>query len=404
VRKWRALLILALGQLLALGLWFSATAVTPALTREWDLSGASAAWLTMSVQLGFVAGALGSAVLNLADRWSAPRLIAAGSLAGALATAAIPLLELRLAGAVALRFATGAALAAVYPVGMRLMATWTREDRGLGLGLLVGALTVGSASPHLLRGIGGAGDWQAVLYLAALLAAAGGLLVAATVRYGPYRTAAPRLSWRQFTAVVRERPLRLASFGYFGHMWELYAMWTWLPAFLIASYTAARPLAGAALAERFAALATFAAVAAGGPGSLLWGRLGDRWGRSSSTILSMAISGGCCLAIGLVFESPWAAVAVALLWGFTVVADSAQFSTAISELCEPEYTGTALSAQLALGFLLTMVSIQVTPLIAGATGWRWTFTILAPGPLLGIAAMAMLRRLPESARLAGGRG
>lgn len=403
--KWRTLLLLALAELLALGLWFSATAVTPALARSWHLASTQAAWLTMAVQIGFVAGALGTAILNVADRFSPSRIFAAGALVGAAANAAITLPGVGLGGAVVLRALTGCALALVYPVGMTLMATWTKEDRGLGLGLLVGALTVGSASPHLLRAFGGIEDWPRVMWLASALAVAGGAIVLAGVGAGPYRIAAPGLSWTQFAAVVRERPLRLTSSGYFGHMWELYAVWTWLPAFLIASYQAWDPAAPVATVERHAALASFGAIAAGGPGSLLWGRLGDRWGRCRSTILSMAVSGGCCLAIGFTFGAPpAAAAALALVWGFTIVADSAQFSTAVSELCEPAYTGTALAAQTALGFLLTMVSIQLTPVVVDVVGWRWVFVFLAPGPLLGIAAMARLRRSEAAARLAGGRG
>ncbi len=403
--KWTNLLLLALAELLAMSLWFSASAVAPVLTRAWGLTAGQAAWLTMAVQLGFVAGALATAVLNVADRFSATRVLALGALAGSALNALIPLLGVHLAGATVLRFLTGASLAAVYPVGMKIMATWTKEDRGLGLGLLVGALTVGSAAPHLLRVVGSVEDWPRVMYLASALAVAGAAIVALAVRPGPFHTAPPRLSWTQFAAVVRERPLRLASSGYFGHMWELYAAWTWLPAFLAASHHAWSPDAAPGAAERFASLTAFAAIAAGGPGSLVWGRLGDRWGRTRSTILSMAISGACCLLVGFTFaHAPAWASAVAVIWGFTIVADSAQFSTAVSELCEPAYTGTALAAQMALGFLLTMVSIQLLPLVAAAIGWQWTFVALAPGPAAGAVAMWRLLRSAAAERLAGGRG
>jgi len=403
--KWRSLLLLGLAELLAMSLWFSASAATPALMRAWHLTAAQAAWLTMAVQIGFVTGALGAAVLNVAERWSAPRVFAVGAVAGALANALIPALDVRLPGAIALRFVTGVTLAAVYPVGMAVMATWAKEDRGLWIGVLVGALTVGSATPHLVRALGGVDDWPQVMYGVSLLAVAAAAIVWLGVGLGPYGAARPRPSWSQFTALVRERPLRLANAGYLGHMWELYAMWTWLPAFLAASYRAGQAAAAPGVAERYASLVAFAAIAAGGAGSVVWGRLGDRWGRTRSTILSMAVSGCCALAIGLTFgRAPLLAMAVALVWGFTVVADSAQFSTAVSELCDPAYTGTALAAQVATGFLLTMVSIQLLPVVAGPMGWQWTFALLAPGPVLGSLAMWRLMRSPEAGKLAGGRG
>jgi MFS family permease len=404
--KWRTLLLLALAELLAMSLWFSASAVLPALLVEWRLHPAEGAWLTMAVQVGFVAGSLAVAVFNLADRFPPAAVVALGAAGGAVVNALIPLLAGGLALAVPLRFLTGFALAAVYPVGMRLMATWTREDRGLALGLLVGALTVGSAAPHLVRALGGIAEWRRVLYAVSVLALLGAAIVWRGVPVGPHAVPAPRLAWAQFAAAWRDRPLRLANLGYFGHMWELYAMWTWLPAFLAASYHATAAAATPLAVQRYASLVTFAAIAAGGAGSLLWGWLGDRWGRTRSTILSLAISGACAALVALTYgRAPSLAALVALVWGFAVVADSAQFSTAASELCDPAYIGTALAAMTAIGFLLTMGSIQLLPFIAERIGWQWTFAVLVPGPALGALAMDRLRRTPAAAaRLAGGRG
>ncbi len=395
--RWRMLGWICLAELGALSLWFSATAVVPALAVPW-MSTAARAWLSTAVTLGFVVGtALGSALM-VADVVGARRLFAASAVGGAAVNAALLLTIDSLPAVVACRFLTGLAMAGVYPPGMKLAASWFRRDRGLAVGSLVGAVTFGSAIPHLFNVLGGLA-WRPVIAWTSLSALAAAAVVLALVRDGPHVQGRAPFDPRALGELARSRGVRLANAGYFGHMWELYAMWTWIGLYL------AEAFAGAGVADpyRASALASFAVIAAGGAGSVLAGLLADRIGRTATTMLIMAGSGTCAALIGLTFGRPWLLVAVALVWGLTIVADSAQFSAAVSELAPPQYVATALSLQTSLGFLLTFGSIHLVPVAAEAIGLAWSFAVLVPGPLLGAIAMWRLRRLPESRRLAQGR-
>ncbi len=403
--KQRHLWLLAIAQTLAMAPWFSASAVLPQLTEEWSLSTGAGSWLTMSVQLGFVVGAVISAMLNLPDRFTASRVFAWSALAAAAGTAAIPLLETGPLGAMALRFVTGASLAGVYPPGMKLVATWTEEDRGLGIGLLVGALTLGSALPHLLNAVpvgpfAGMPPWRPTLLIAAGSAGIASLLGFFALRSGPHLSATAPFDWRFIGKAFSHRPTRLANGGYLGHMWELYAMWTWVPLYLLKSFEAAGPGVGGAGVAR---LAGFGVVAVGAVGAVVAGIMADRLGRTRVTIASLAISGVCAAVAGFFYDSPGLLTVLCLVWGFAVVADSAQFSAAVSELTDSRYVGTALTLQTAAGFLLTLVTIRLVPAIGGLFGWKHVFLLLVPGPVLGIVSMLRLRRDPAATAMAGGR-
>jgi MFS family permease len=394
----RQLGFIAAVQVLAMATWFSASAVVPALRAEWGLTTAGATLLTVSVQLGFVTGALTAAVFNLADRVPAHRLVAVCALAAAGATAAVATFADGLAAAVPLRFATGVALAGVYPTGLKLMTSWFDRGRGLALGVVVGALTLGSALPQLISAFT-ALPWRAVLLVAAACGLLGAAVAALLVRAGPLAAPAPPFHPRYVLELFRERGPRLANLGYFGHMWELYAMWTWLPAYLAASVAEAgrRLPAGTAAAAAPLPIGVAAFVAtgvAGVAGCLLGGWLGDRVGRAKLAALAMATSGTCCVAAAFAFGGPTPVVlALAVVWGAAVIADSGLFSACTSQVVDPRYTGTALTAQTAIGFLLTVVTIQATPLVAERAGWPVAVALLGLGPAAGAVAMLRLARL-----------
>jgi len=390
--RWTALVLLAAALLLGMSLWFAVSAVAPQIAREWHLDGSTTAWLTLAVQIGFVAGTLASAIFNLPDVIRARHLFALCAFGGAAVNAILAWTTHSAAPAIALRFLTGMFLAGVYPPAMKVIATWFRVGRGFALGVLIGALTLGKSSPYLVNAVGSS-SWRINVSFASLSALAGALIVL-LLHDGPYALPNQPFDLTQVTDIVRNRGVRLANFGYFGHMWELYAMWTWAPAMF-----------RAAMSPKLAEVASFVVIGSGAVGCVAAGLLADRAGRTVVASTAMAISGACCIAIGFVFgRSEYALLAIALIWGASVVADSAQFSACVTELGDPRYIGTALTIQTCIGFLITTLTIGLVPVLVAHIGWRYAFAFLAPGPFLGIVAMMRLRSLPEASKLAGGRG
>ena len=392
----RALLLLSIAELLGMSLWFTGTAVIPQITALWHSDLALGSWLTIAVQVGFSVGAITFALFNIPDIFSPIKVLVISAIAAAAANAIFALVAANPLPAIFLRGLTGFFLAGVYPVGMKIIAGWFQRGRGLALGVMIGALTVGSALPHAVNSVGRV-PWQGVILLGSGQALLGALVVALTVREGPYAMPKSQFDPAQILEIVRNRELRLANLGYLGHMWELYSMWGWIAVIFAISVGGSR--------TRFEALAALA-IAIGAIGCIWAGRASDRLQdqaaavrvaqRARVTIIAMAISSLCCVLAAFVFHQPAILIPLSLVWGIAVIADSAQFSTIISEVSDKNYVGTALTCQVALGFLLTAFVIRLMAAIAAHSGWNWALASMALGPLLGIWAMSGLLTRKET--------
>jgi len=389
VTKFRSLTLLMLAEVAAMSLWFVSAAVLPDMLREVTLSPVTQAALSSGVQAGFVIGALGSAVLGLADRFDPRRVFAASAIGAGVVNAVLLVAAPGGVAAIAARIVTGALLAGVYPVGMKIAVGWGLKDRGFLVGALVGAVTLGSASPHLLALIGGA-DWRESVAAASAIAGAGGLIALASA-LGPYHGIAAKFDPRVITSAWTNRRVRLAYAGYLGHMWELYAMWAWIAAATAVSY---RVSLAAPQAESLAKLTAFLSIAAGGVMCVVAGLAADRIGKAETAIIAMVVSGACAIATAVTFGGPvWLTFAIVMVWGAAILPDSAQFSALVADASPPEQAGSLLTFQTALGFALTIATVQFTPLIAAALGWPALLAGLALGPAYGIVAMARLRAI-----------
>lgn len=392
--RWRALGVLALAVLCGMALWFTGSAVGPTLAQRWLLSASEVGWLTTAVQLGFVCGTAMSALLNLADVIPSRRLFTMAAIAGAIANAPLAFTDSYTIALVS-RFLSGVCLAGVYPPAMKMASTWFKARRGVAVGTIVGALTIGKATPYLAQAIPDL-SVALVTYLASLSATLGALVVWFAYRDGPFEFPSRAFSWARVRDVVRERRWRLATGGYLGHMAELYSFWTWIPSFLIASDAARAARVGGMPNARVAAVIGFGVIAVGGIGCVWGGIMGDRIGRAKLVSWAMAISGACSIAIAFAWAHSWWIMApLALAWGFFVIADSAQFSVLVTESVPPHMVGTALTLQVSIGFLLTTITIQLIPPLVAALGWQWVFPVLAIGPVLGILSIQRLAAQPS---------
>ncbi len=368
--------------LFASSTWFAGAAAGPALVASWQLSPSASVWLTISVQLGFIVGTVAFAAANVADLWNARRVFAASAVGGALFNLGFALAADGFASAIVFRSLTGFTLAGVYPVAMKIIASWFRKGLGWRLGLMVGALTMGTALPYLSSAIGHEMSWRIVAASASAMAAIGGALMLLFVQDGPHLRAKAALDMRAFARVFRNRRFRLSAIGYFGHMWELYAVWALIAAlFAEAGITSSTQLAGL----------SFAVVAIGSLGCICGGWLSTRLGERRIAQAALAASGALCLASPLLIEvGPALAIPAALFWGLVVVADSPQLSALAANNCPPEYTATALTIQNGIGFAITIGSLQLLPLLGETIGWKWAFLALAPGPAIGWLALYRL--------------
>ena len=387
--SWKALAWISSSVLSALSIWFSASVISSELIKVWNISSDGMAWLSASVPIGFVIGALFSSAFGIADRYNPRKIFAISAFLGALFNGLIIYVTSGSIGIV-LRILTGVTLAGVYPIAVKLLSQWFPVKRGFAIGILIAALTLGSSLPHVIVIFFSMLNWKFVIVCSSFLALLAAIIIYWILEDAPVSSKSAPFSFKSIKKVVRNKPVMLANYGYFGHMWELYAMWTWLPAFVTASFIRYSP----DISASFIALFSFVSIGiSGGIGCVLGGFISDKIGRANLTILSMIISATCSILIGFTFgQMIWLTIILSIIWGMFVISDSAQFSAAVSEVAEVEYVGTALTFQMCIGFLITIFSINLIPVIQKVVGWEWVFSVLAIGPILGIISMILFKK------------
>jgi len=391
-QKQRSSALLIVANIFAMSLWFIASAILPDMLREVMISPFRQAALASAVQVGFVSGALVIALIGLADRYDPRWIFCFSALMASFANYLLIYADIGSDFAIGLRFVVGLFLSGVYPVAMKIAIGWGQKDRGFMAGLVVGALTIGAAVPHLFSFLGGA-EWRYGVIVTSCLGVTGGLLVLAT-KLGPFDVRGSSFNSKAIGLAWSNKLIRYAYLGYLCHMWELYAMWTWLSTLLGVSFFYHYQQG---FAEQLASLVTFWAIALGGVAAILAGRLADRYGKANITIYAMLLSGGAALGTALSFGGPvWLTIFFAVIWGITIIPDSAQFSALVADDAPGELSGSLLTLQIALGFTLTIFTVQVTPVAALIFGWPTTIVLMALGPFFGIFAMRRYQNFADS--------
>lgn len=387
--KMRAISLLLLAEIAAMSLWFVSAAILPDMLREIHMSPFSQAALSSAVQVGFVLGALISAILGLADRYDPRRVFALSAIGAGIVNALLLIVVPGSFLAILARTITGMLLAGVYPVGMKIAVGWGDKDRGFLIGALVGALTLGSALPHLMA-LGGGTHWRQTVAIASGAAVFSGI-ISLFITLGPHHAIAPKFNPKTIFSAWTNKRVRLAYIGYLGHMWELYAMWAWIATATAISYTAELGIEGA---QYFSRITAFVAISAGGIASIFAGKIADRIGKAELTIFVMALSAGAAIATAITFGGPvWVTFIFVLIWGIFIIPDSAQFSAIVADVSPPDQAGSLMTFQTALGFALTIITVQASPALALIFGWPIVIATLAIGPILGIIAMLKLRQM-----------
>ncbi|MHA2008563.1 MAG: MFS transporter [Promethearchaeota archaeon] len=392
------LTLVSIALLFSLTVWFSANAITPQLIILWNLNQTDLALLSIILIIGFVLGGLIYSVFNLPDLINTPIFFSLNALLAALGNF-LAALSPNFLFFITFRFITGFFLAGVYPTAMKLISSWFKRNRGLAIGILLGALTAGSGLPYIFN-LTGLPNWRIMLSISSLLALFGSVLIFTFIQEGSHLVKGAKFQFSNIKELFSKKSVRYANYSYFGHMWELYAFWVWIPKFLQEVHSRTNP--GIDLNLYFS-LGTFLVFISGALGNMIGGKVADIIGRTKFNILMSIVSGLSSLTIGFFLNNYVLAVVIAIIWGLTVVPDSPQYSAMISELSNPAYIGTALAIQTAVGFAITNITIWLLPIIVDLIGWTYGFVFLVFGPVFGIYSLLKLRKEPDSVKIALGK-